>query len=308
MKWLDDKDSVSKDELIENRKSAADTYAALAVYADAATAEYWVDKYLERSGENKQDYIDAIEAGKKPQEPESKEWNGEGLPPVDYLASILKCDASTGFLEWKERPEKSFENKAHWVSWSNRCAGQPAGTAVSKKNKKYIKVSIGKNSHYAHRVVWAMVYGAWPSDEIDHVNGDSEDNSISNLRIVDRKGNCQNQGLQSRSKSGYCGVNWHEQTGMWRARVKMDGKEYFLGLFSDPAEAAVIVQSKRLELGFHANHGKSLKTEKEKEREAFIEKVNCALFDDAGSVLKPQDAKAVAIKLFEAGFKAPEGE
>ena len=91
MKWLDNKDSVSKDELLENRKAAyasANTVSTNAAYAAdcaascaddcaddcAAYAGYWVNEYFVRSGENKQDYIDAIEAGKKPQEPESKEW------------------------------------------------------------------------------------------------------------------------------------------------------------------------------------------------------------------------------------------
>jgi len=87
MKWLDDPESVSKDELAENRKAAnaADAYAADAAASSAATAssaEKWVNKYFERTGENKQDYIDAIEASKKSQEPESKEWDGEGLPPI----------------------------------------------------------------------------------------------------------------------------------------------------------------------------------------------------------------------------------
>jgi len=88
MKWLDNKDSVSKDELLENRRSAYTAYAATATatayataYATAATGE-WLNKYFERTDENKQDYIDAIEAEKKPQEIESKEWDGEGFPPI----------------------------------------------------------------------------------------------------------------------------------------------------------------------------------------------------------------------------------
>jgi len=85
MKWLDDKDSVSKDELLENRRSAYTAYTVAAAGGAAAgstyDAEKWVNKYFERTGENEQDYIYAIEAGKKPQEPESKEWV-DGLPPV----------------------------------------------------------------------------------------------------------------------------------------------------------------------------------------------------------------------------------
>jgi len=87
MKWLNDKDSVTQDELIANRKTAdtdADAYAseaevaagvyAAAVYAAAAdkyakaaayaNAEKCVNKYFERTCEDKQDYIDDLFGGK----------------------------------------------------------------------------------------------------------------------------------------------------------------------------------------------------------------------------------------------------
>ncbi len=89
MKWLGDKGSVSQDELIENRKAAyaaaayaaADDAAYAAAYA-AAAAEKWVDKYFERTGENKQDYLDAIEEEKVSSKKEpTQEWV-DGLPPV----------------------------------------------------------------------------------------------------------------------------------------------------------------------------------------------------------------------------------
>ena len=105
MKWLDDKGSVSQDELIENRKAAyaaaggaayaAAAYAADAAYAAAAyaadadaAAEKWVDKYFERTGENKQDYIDAIEAEKVSSKKEPiQEWV-DGLPPIGCECEI----------------------------------------------------------------------------------------------------------------------------------------------------------------------------------------------------------------------------
>lgn len=75
MKWLNDKNSVSQEELEENRRkvyntdaatyaayTAAAAYAAYATYAaDAAdAAAYWVDIYFKRTGEDKQDYINYL--------------------------------------------------------------------------------------------------------------------------------------------------------------------------------------------------------------------------------------------------------
>ena len=39
-------------------------YAANAAYVYTANAPYWLKRYFERTGENKQDYIDAINKGK----------------------------------------------------------------------------------------------------------------------------------------------------------------------------------------------------------------------------------------------------
>jgi len=55
----------SVDELKANAADAANAYAVYeaadaTVYAAAYTADYWLNKYFDYSGENKQDYIDAI--------------------------------------------------------------------------------------------------------------------------------------------------------------------------------------------------------------------------------------------------------
>ncbi len=81
MKYLKDPKSVSRDELLENSKSAhaaCDTYgtyyaavyiaaraaANAAYYAadyDADGTAHWVDEYFEHTGEDKQTYINELE-------------------------------------------------------------------------------------------------------------------------------------------------------------------------------------------------------------------------------------------------------
>ena len=69
MKHLNDNDSVTKEELLDNYKAAAAVYSAYSAYAnyisyaayvDAADAKNRVDYYFSITGENKQDYIDAL--------------------------------------------------------------------------------------------------------------------------------------------------------------------------------------------------------------------------------------------------------
>jgi len=63
-------DKYTKEQLDENADAAVDKAAAgnAAAYyaADAAVDDaYWLNQYLRYSGENKQDYIDAINKGNK---------------------------------------------------------------------------------------------------------------------------------------------------------------------------------------------------------------------------------------------------
>lgn len=195
---------------------------------------------------------------------EATGWDGTGLPPVSYLKSVLDYDEETGDFTWKPRIESDFSTKCQFVSWSNRFAGKKAGTIVTKKRKSYLKINLGGKNYYAHRIAYAILNDCWPENEIDHINGNSLDNSKTNLRQVTRKENCRNVSLIPNSTSGYCGVNWHEPSGKWRARVKIDGKENYIGLFDDPQEAAIRIKAIRDAVGFHKNHGQDLRTEVER--------------------------------------------
>lgn len=186
-----------------------------------------------------------------------KEWNGEGLPPAKMLQELLSYDPESGLITRKD-------------------SGASCAYAVKKKRKTYLKVRALGKSFYAHRVAWAIFHGDWPEGEIDHINGDSEDNCIDNLRVVSRKDNCQNVRLQAESKSGFCGVNWHALSQKWRARVKVDGKEYYVGLFDDPEEAAAAIKKKRKNLGFHDNHGKPHITDRDQWIDEAMEAADCA--------------------------------
>ncbi len=228
----------------------------------------------------REEYEAALAASKEMLVNKPVEWDGLGLPPVSYLNSVLNYDEKSGEFTWKPRLESDFSTKCQFVSWSNRFAGKKAGTVVSKKKKSYLKININGRNYYAHRIAWAILSGNWPEDEIDHVNGNSLDNSKDNLRQVTRKENCRNVSLMPNSASGYCGVNWHEPSGKWRARVKVDGKENYLGLFDDPQEAAIRIKAIRDSIGFHKNHGEPLRpipTEAQRKRSDICDKIYGAM-------------------------------
>jgi hypothetical protein len=100
---------------------------------------------------------------------------------------------------------------------------------------------------YVHRVMWALVTGAWPVADIDHINGDRTDNRIANLREASRAQNLQNTLNRAPGMSGIKGVTFDRQTGKWRPQLKKNGKSINLGRFEscEQAQAAYIAAKRQ---------------------------------------------------------------
>lgn len=100
------------------------------------------------------------------------------LPSIDLLRQLLRYEPETGNLFWKERPVEMFEPKGRGAqgnanTWNSRHAGKQA---FITKHEGYLRGAVFAINIIAHRVAWAMHYGEWPSDCIDHVNGDGTNN------------------------------------------------------------------------------------------------------------------------------------
>ena len=102
----------------------------------------------------------------------------------------------------------------------------------------YVKVKINGAKYFAHRLAWLHEYGVLPPAQIDHIDRNPANNAISNLRVVTGGKNMQNTGIYRNSMSGFKGVTWHSQEGKWRARISINHKQHFLGLFDDAAAAS----------------------------------------------------------------------
>lgn len=127
-------------------------------------------------------------------------------------------------------------------------AGEVAGAPM---NRGYVHIKADGKKYLAHRLAWLWTHGAWPTNEIDHINGERDDNRIENLRSVTKKQNCENRKQQINNKSGYRGVHWHKASGKWQAMIRHCGELIPLGLFNDVTEAASVAKAARDKLFTH---------------------------------------------------------
>jgi hypothetical protein len=73
---------------------------------------------------------------------------------------------------------------------------------------------------------------------IDHINGNRSDNRIENLRVVTGMQNANNQQTRlAGARKAMLGASFHKPSGKWISRVKINGKDKYLGLFDTPDEA-----------------------------------------------------------------------
>lgn len=183
----------------------------------------------------------------------------ENLPSIDTLRLLLRYEPETGRLFWRERPESMFADGGHSAAhcaakWNTRYAGKEALTALRVHG--YRHGSVLDKQQAAHRVVWALVYGKWPSQDIDHINGDPADNRIINLRLVTKAENMRNQKRYATNKSGATGVNWFKRDRTWQAKITVSGQQVHLGYFKNIDDAIAARKAAEARYGFHENHGR----------------------------------------------------
>jgi hypothetical protein len=119
---------------------------------------------------------------------------------------------------------------------------QLVGTIVGTPGTRgYLQCSVDGKVYKLHRLVWLYMYNCWPTDQIDHINHNTSDNRLSNLREVTCQQNHHNRSRITNSVSGFIGVTWHKRDKRWQAHIECDGDSYHLGSFSN-LDAALAVR------------------------------------------------------------------
>lgn len=178
----------------------------------------------------------------------------------ETLRRLLQYQPDTGQLVWLPRDPMWFSPVHPWTHkiWNKRWAGVRAFTAIKKPNdpKQQYYVGAVLNVNYrACRVAWAIHHGEWPQYDVDHVNGNTLDDRIENLRDVPNAINHRNEAMSRNNTSGHNGVYWDRQTGKWRALIKVGFKSICLGRHVNFADAVAARKAADIRYGFTDRHG-----------------------------------------------------
>lgn len=149
-------------------------------------------------------------------------------------------ETSPTFLRWGD-------------SASPKVRGKPAGTL---RPDGYYSTLIKGKQFRNHRVIWELHNGDVPAGmKIDHVDRNTHNNSISNLRLATSSENMFNRGATRRSRSGYKGVLWDGRRNRWYVQVVVEGVKHWGGAFDCVHKAGEASKGLRDRLhGEFANH------------------------------------------------------
>lgn len=155
----------------------------------------------------------------------------------------MECPILIGFqkimmcsIDWKDifYYDESSPSGLRWkIKSGNKLAGDVAGGKSHNPDgsAKAWEIGYGYDLYKAHRIIWILVNGSIDAElNIDHIDGDSFNNKIDNLRLVTQSINLKNRRMQKTNTSGKTGVIWRTRNDSGvlyaLARVELEGKVY----------------------------------------------------------------------------------
>lgn len=97
---------------------------------------------------------------------------------------------------------------------------------------RYHNIKLDKKLYTASRLAFLFMVGSFPTNVVDHINGDSYDNRWSNLRDCTANENQQNRLAM---RPGFTGA--HKHRNKFTAEIMANKTRYYLGSFNTVEEA-----------------------------------------------------------------------
>lgn len=141
----------------------------------------------------------------------------------ERLKQLLSYDEQTGIFYWKINVGRHSRIKA-------------LSKAGGKNKEGYGQITIDKICYRTCRLAWLYIHGEWPKGQIDHMNRNTGDDRIENLRDVTQSENKLNCGAYKNNTSGFKRVGY-EKGKKFSVRYKLLGSSKRLGPFNSAEEA-----------------------------------------------------------------------
>lgn len=140
-----------------------------------------------------------------------------------YLKELF--DYHNGNLYWKVSKTNSIK------------IGDKAG--YLDKSTEYYRIRINSKNYRTHRLIFLYHKGYLPKI-IDHIDNNSTNNNIENLREVTLSQNGMNRKSYKNTSSIYKGISWNKRDKIWITQIQINGKLKHLGSFKSERAAAFI--------------------------------------------------------------------
>lgn len=156
-----------------------------------------------------------------------------------YSNDDFSYDSETGILSHARHKSGQHGGSLECSNWLNQAG--------------YKMVRIKRKRFFQHRVIMWVVNGEWPTLQVDHINGNKQDNRLVNLRLVTHNDQVKNQGIQARNKTGIPGVWWCRTKKRYQVWI---GRHYKKWYYKDFFEACCKRKQLENDREYHVNHGR----------------------------------------------------
>jgi hypothetical protein len=142
------------------------------------------------------------------------------------ILSIFEVDVARGIMTWKNPPkgaEHTIGKQAGWIEKQKH------------NDRRFVRVQINGRSYSRSRIIFLVAHGRWPHPMVDHINRDSTDDRICNLREATASQNARNtrrtRTVHDLPQGAYQAKN------RFQSSITVDKRAIYLGSFETAEDA-----------------------------------------------------------------------